>query len=79
MKTSPNLNKFKYKKFHKFSKNFLFSLDNKSFFLREGNFGIQALESAKITFKQIEACRRTIRRGIGKQDFLLYVYFLLSQ
>ena len=70
MKTCPNISKFKFKKFHKFNFNFLTSLEQKAFFLRFGQFGLQAIESGKLTFKQIESCRRTIRRGISKTGLL---------
>jgi ribosomal protein L16/L10AE len=70
MKTSPNIAKFKFKKFHKFNFNFLTSLEQKAFFLRFGQYGLQAKESGKLTFKQIEACRRTLRRGISKKELL---------
>lgn len=64
MKTFPN--NLEYKKYHKVNKNFLTLLEQKFFFPLEGNFAIQAAESGKLTYKQIEACRRTIRRGLGK-------------
>jgi len=70
MKTCPNSSNFKFKKFHKFNINFLNLLDQKIFFLRHGQYGLQALEAGKLTFKQIEACRRTIRRGITKTGLL---------
>jgi ribosomal protein L16/L10AE len=70
MKTSPNIDRFKFKKFHKFNFIFLTSLEQKAFFLRFGQYGLQAKESGKLTFKQIEACRRTLRRGISKKELL---------
>lgn len=70
MKTCPNSSNFKFKKFHRFNINFLNLLDQKNFFLRYGQYGLQALEAGKLTFKQIEACRRTIRRGITKIGLL---------
>lgn len=66
MKSYPNVNKLKYKKYHRVNKSFLTQLDQKRFFPIYGNFAIQAVESGKLTFKQIEACRKTLRRGFGK-------------
>ena len=66
LKQMPNLNKFKFKKFHKYSSFFLKSKEHKLFFLREGEYGLQSLDAGKLTFKQIESCRRTMRRGFGK-------------
>jgi ribosomal protein L16/L10AE len=70
MKMIPNLNKVKFKRPHKVNKRNLFCLEKKSFSLLFGRFGIQALESGRLTFKQIEACRRTIRRGLRKKGRL---------
>jgi ribosomal protein L16/L10AE len=56
----------KYKKYHKKNKFFLFILNKKNYFLNFGEYGIQSLESSKIDFKEIESCRRTIKRGIRK-------------
>lgn len=36
------------------------------FFSLDGQYAIQALEPGKLTFKQIESCRRTLRRNLGK-------------
>lgn len=36
------------------------------FFALDGQYAIQALEPGKLTFKQIESCRRTLRRTLGK-------------
>jgi len=55
-----------YKKYHKKNKFFLFNINKKNYFLNFGEFGLQCLESGKIKFKEIESCRRTIKRGIKK-------------
>jgi len=34
-------------------------------------FAIQAIEAGKLTFKQLEACRRALRRGLGKAISIL--------
>lgn len=56
----------KFKKYHKANKVFFSLFERKVFFPLDGEFAIQASEAGKLTFKQIEACRRTIRRGLGK-------------
>ena len=55
-----------FKKYHKVNKNYFSLLEQKVFFPTEGRFAIQSIEPGKLTFKQIEACRRTLRRGFGK-------------
>jgi len=67
-----------YKKYHKVDSNFLSLSDQKQFFLIDGRYGIQSLESGKLTFKQIEACRRTLRRGFGK-TVKLYIRLFTSR
>jgi large subunit ribosomal protein L16 len=68
MKSYPT--NLKFKKYHKANKNFLTLSEQKVFFPYKGEFAIQALEAGKLTFKQIEACRRTLRRGITKSGKL---------
>lgn len=60
----------KYKKYHKVNFSYSKLLDKKNFFPINGEYGIQAMESGKLTFKQIEACRRTLRRGLKKKSLL---------
>jgi len=55
-----------YKKYHKVNNSFLSLIDQKQFFPMDGSFAIQSAEAGKLTFKQIESCRRTLRRGLGK-------------
>jgi len=56
----------KYKKYHKKNNFFLYKIIKKNYFLNFGEYGLQSLESGKIKFKEIESCRRTIKRGIKK-------------
>ena len=51
-------------KFRKYHKNKVNVLANKSSILRFGHFGLRALESGRITAKQIETVRQTIGRKI---------------
>jgi len=68
MKQYPKL--LKYKKNHKADASFLYKFEKKDFYISFGEFGIQSLESCKINFKQIESCRRTIKRGIKKIGYM---------
>lgn len=56
----------KYKKYHRVNFFFSRSIEKKLFYISNGDLGIQSIESGKINFKQIEACRRTIKRGLKK-------------
>jgi ribosomal protein L16/L10AE len=64
MKQFPN--NLKFKKYHKINKFFFTCLEKKIFYPINGNYSLQCLEKGKITFKQIEAARRTIKRGLTK-------------
>ena len=64
MKQFPS--RLNYKKNHRLQKQFLQSIDNKNFIPLYGKYAIKSLRPGKIRYKQIEACRRTIRRGLGK-------------
>lgn len=65
MKQYPKTTKFK--KNHKIKKSFLSLREQKVFFIKLGNFGLKALESGKLNFKQIEACRKSLRRDMKKK------------
>lgn len=64
MKQYPN--NLKFKKYHKINFFYSVSLEKKIFYPVDGEYSLQSLEYGKIKFKQIEACRRTIRRGLNK-------------
>jgi len=66
MKAVPKITKWKFKKFHKPNFTFYKLFERKSFVPLRYPFAIQALEAGKLTFKQLEACRRALRRGLGK-------------
>jgi len=59
--------KLKYKKNHKVKNSYLAICEQKVFFIKLGNFGLKALEPGKLQFKQIEACRKSLRRDMKKQ------------
>lgn len=64
MKQYPS--KFKFKKNHLIAKSNLYLLEQKDFFIKYGNYGIKVLENGQLNFKQIEACRKAIKRTIRK-------------
>lgn len=64
----------KFKKYHKANFSYSFLKEQKSFLPIYGLSGIQALESGKLTYKQIEACRRALRRGLKKTGRYEYVF-----
>ena len=65
MKQNPS--KLKYKKNHKPSFSNLYLAEQKSFNSIKGNLILKSLENGKLTYNQIEACRKTIRRILKKQ------------
>lgn len=64
-----------YKKCHKANYSYIKLLDRKNFFSLYGQYGLQSVNFGKLTYKQIEACRRTIRRGLKKLGFLFIRVF----
>lgn len=56
----------KYKKYHRANIVYQNSLETRSFYLLNGFSGIQAEGFGRLTFRQLEACRRTLRRGLKK-------------
>jgi len=56
----------KFKKYQKLSSFKIKTIDKKNFYLNKGNLALKSIESGKIKFKQIESCRRTLKRGLKK-------------
>lgn len=65
MKRNPS--NLKYKKYHKVNISYRSLIDRKNFFLIRGAYGLQALHAGTLTWQQIEACRRALRRGLKKK------------
>ena len=65
MKQQPS--RLKFRKNHKVSFSFSYLQDFKNFFPLNGKYALKSLEFGKLTFKQIEAGRKSIRRNISKQ------------
>jgi len=68
MKQSPS--NLEYKKFHKPKSSFLSLLEQRAFLPFFGQYALKALQPGRLTFKQIEAARRTIRRSSKKEGNL---------
>jgi len=66
MKALPNISKWKFKKLHKPDFNFSKLCDHKFFLPSYSEYAIRAIEPGKINYKQLESCRRALRRGLGK-------------
>jgi len=64
MKQYPS--RLKFKKYHKVNSSFLKLKEQKRFVPLSGLYGLKALDCGKLTFKQIEAGRRAIRRTTKK-------------
>lgn len=75
MKAFPNTNKWKYKKLHRPNYRFVKLVEQKLFSPIYAEFAIQASEAGKLTYKQIEACRRALRRGLGKSAKIFFHVF----
>ena len=55
-------------KFKKFKKNYLsHKIETKSYKLNNGFIGLKALESIRITSRQIEAVRKCVNRDLGRK------------
>ena len=68
MKQYPS--RIKYKKNHKINKSFFYLKEQKSFIPYFGNYALKAVEAGKLNFKQIEACRKSIKRKIKRYGAL---------
>ena len=65
MKQNPS--KLKFKKNHRPSLSNLYLIQQKTFYPLKGFLALKSLENAKLTYKQIEACRKSVRRVLKKQ------------
>jgi large subunit ribosomal protein L16 len=70
MKQQPS--RLKYKKYHKPPHSLLFLSEQKNIILKKGSLGLKALENKRITYNQLEACRKSIRRML-KKDGLVFL------
>lgn len=65
MKQNPS--KLKFKKNHRPSFSNTYLTQQKTFYPLKGLLAIKAVENGKLTYKQIEACRKSIRRVLEKK------------
>jgi large subunit ribosomal protein L16 len=65
MKQNPS--KLKFKKNHRPSSSNLYLTQQKTFHPIKGFLAIKSIENAKLTYNQIEACRKSIRRILKKR------------
>jgi ribosomal protein L16/L10AE len=59
----------KFKKNHKIGALNLRLLEQSEVFPRYGKFGVKILKNTRLTFKQMEACRRSLRRKVKRSGF----------
>lgn len=65
MKQNPS--KLKFKKNHRPSFSNTYLTQQKTFYPLKGLLAIKSVENGKLTYKQIEACRKSIRRVLEKK------------
>jgi large subunit ribosomal protein L16 len=70
MKQQPS--RLKYKKYHKPSQSSLYLSEQKNIIPIKGFLGLKSLENKRITYNQLEACRKTIRRML-KKDGVVFI------
>lgn len=73
MKQQPS--RLKYKKYHKPSFSNLYLLEQKNVTPIKGQLALKALENKKITYNQLEACRKSVRRIIKKNGLVFLRIF----
>ena len=73
MKQQPS--QLKYKKNHKINFSFFSLKDRKNFLPIKGRFALKSMQAGKLTFRQIEAGRKSIRRNIKKKGDLKICIF----
>jgi large subunit ribosomal protein L16 len=73
MKQQPS--RLKYKKYHKPSSSYLNLLEQKNIIPIKGQFALKSLENKKITYNQLEACRKSIKRIIKKKGLVFLRIF----
>jgi len=73
MKQQPS--RLKYKKYHKPASSNLYLSEQKNIIPIKGQFALKALENKRITYNQLEACRKSIRRMIRKDGLVFLRIF----
>lgn len=73
MKQNPS--KLKFKKNHRPSSSNLYLIQQKTFHPLKGYLALKSLENSKLTYNQIEACRKSIRRIFKKRGTIFLRVF----
>jgi hypothetical protein len=76
MKLNPN--NLKFKKFHKASASILYLKEQKVFFPLYGGFALKALESGKLTLKQMKLAEKALDVALKKKGVFGCVFLLTS-
>jgi ribosomal protein L16/L10AE len=71
MKQFPS--RLKYKKYHKICSSFFVLKEQKKFFLPY-EYGLKLLEPGKLTFPQLESCRKVIKRSAKNASFKIDMF-----
>jgi len=72
MKSVPNIKNWRFIKLHKPSYNFIKLKERKAFFPSFCEYAVQTLQPGRITIKQLESCRKALRRGLGKSCVIIF-------
>lgn len=73
MKQYPS--RLKYKKYHKPPHSSLFLSEQKNIIPIKGLLGLKSLENKRITYNQLEACRKSVRRVLKKNGLVFLRIF----
>lgn len=73
MKQQPS--RLKYKKYHKPAHSCLSLSEQKNVFPIKGQIALKALENKRVTYNQLEACRKSIRRMLKKNGLIFLRIF----
>ena len=73
MKQQPS--RLKYKKYHKYSSSCLYLSEQKNVVPIKGQVALKSLENKRLTYNQLEACRKSIRRILKKNGLIFLRIF----
>jgi large subunit ribosomal protein L16 len=73
MKQQPS--RLKYKKYHKPSSSCLLLSEQKNVIPIKGQLALKALENKRVTYNQLEACRKSIKRMLKKNGLVFIRIF----
>jgi len=73
MKQQPS--RLKYKKYHKPSSSCLYLFEQKNIIPNRGFLALKSLENKRITYNQLEACRKSVRRILKKNGLVFLRIF----